>query len=76
VKGQELPVQAKILSIAEAYDMMTGAYPFHPALTEDQAIEELKANSDSQFDGEIVRLFIDRVLQGGGEQRPALEAAQ
>lgn len=76
VKTAQLPVQAKILSIAEAYDMMTGAYPFHPALTEDQAIEELKANADSQFDGEIVRLFIDRVLQGGGARHPALRAAQ
>ncbi len=66
----ELPLQSRILSVAEAYDMMTGPYPFHPALTVDQAIEELKANADSQFDGEIVRVFIERVLQGNAEIRP------
>ncbi len=70
----ELPLQAKILSVAEAYDMMTGPYPFRPALSVDQAIEELKAHADSQFDGEIVRVFIERVLQGNAEVRSTFHA--
>ncbi len=68
VNAKELPIEARILSVAEAYDMMTGAYPFSPVLTVDQAIRELESNSDSQFDGDIVRVFIDRVLQGADEQ--------
>jgi diguanylate cyclase (GGDEF)-like protein/PAS domain S-box-containing protein len=76
VSAPELPLQAKILSVAEAYDMMTGPYPFRPALSEAQAIEELRANADSQFDGEIVRVFIERVLQGNGETRPSPRADQ
>ncbi len=63
----ELPLEVKILSVAEAYDMMTGKYPFSPVLSVDQAIKELEANADSQFDGKVVRVFIDRVLQAGGE---------
>jgi diguanylate cyclase (GGDEF)-like protein len=70
VNTETLPLEARILSVAEAYDMMTGAYPFSPALTVDQAIRELECNADSQFDGDIVRLFIDRVLQGNDEQHP------
>ncbi len=76
MSAAELPLQAKILSVAEAYDMMTGPYPFRPALSEAQAIEELQANADSQFDGEIVRVFIDRVLQGNAETRLSPRASR
>lgn len=76
MEATEVPLQTRILSVAEAYDMMTGPYPFHTALTVDQAIRELEAHADSQFDREIVRVFIDRVLQGNGDHHSPHRAAQ
>ncbi len=66
----DLPFEARILAVAEAYDMMTGKYPFGPAFTAEQAIQELERNAGSQFDAKVVRVFIDRVLRGGAPPGP------
>ncbi|HEX9026847.1 MAG TPA: PAS domain S-box protein [Clostridium sp.] len=62
LKDTEIPLQAKILSIAEAYDTMTNEYSYKAALSESEAIKELKLNSYTQFDGEIARIFVEKVL--------------
>jgi len=62
LKGTEIPLQARILSIAEAYDTMTNKYSYKTALSESEAIKELKLNSDTQFDDEIARIFVIKVL--------------
>ncbi|MHB9942213.1 diguanylate cyclase [Clostridium sporogenes] len=62
LKGEEIPLQSRIITIADAYDAMTSQRSYRNALQEEIAIEELKINSGTQFDPELVRIFIEKVL--------------
>jgi HD-GYP domain-containing protein (c-di-GMP phosphodiesterase class II) len=62
LKDFQIPLQSKILSVADAYDAMTNDFPYKIALTKSEAIKELKVNSDTQFDAEIARVFVEKVL--------------
>lgn len=57
--GEAIPLAARIMSVADAYDAMTSNRPYRKALTEQEAREELRVNAGSQFDPAIVRLFLD-----------------
>ncbi|HYE67642.1 MAG TPA: HD domain-containing phosphohydrolase, partial [Anaerovoracaceae bacterium] len=61
----EIPLQARILAIAEAYDAMRYGDLYKGFERENDAEEELIANSGTQFDGEIVEIFIKKVLKHG-----------
>ncbi len=61
LKGKDIPIQSRILSIAEAYDSMTHHHYKNPISVAD-AINELIVNSGTQFDEEIVKIFIDKVI--------------
>ncbi|HEX8854549.1 MAG TPA: diguanylate cyclase [Thermoleophilaceae bacterium] len=61
--GEEIPMEARILSVADAWEAMTSDRPYRRALTTDEARAELLACSGSQFDSEVVRAFL-RVLDG------------
>ena len=56
--GTNIPITARILAVADAFDAMTSSRPYRTARTHDVAIAELLRCSNSQFDGEIVRAFI------------------
>lgn len=62
LKGEEIPLQARIITIADAYDAMVSERSYRSALPEEVAIRELKLNAGTQFDSELVRLFIEKVL--------------
>ncbi|MEY8546454.1 HD domain-containing phosphohydrolase [Clostridium sporogenes] len=62
LKGEEIPLQSRIITIVDAYDAMTSQRSYRNALQEETAIEELKINSGTQFDPELVRIFIEKVL--------------
>lgn len=62
IKGEEIPVQSRILSILEAFDAMTSDKSYKKALTLDQAVAELEKNSGTQFDPYLVNVFIKKVL--------------
>jgi diguanylate cyclase (GGDEF)-like protein len=72
LKGTEIPLLSRILSIAEAYQAMTSFRPYRRPLTHEEAIEELKRNKGTQFDPELVDTFIliiskEKPIQGGAE---------
>lgn len=58
LKGKAIPLQARILSVADAYQAMTTPRPYRRALSKEEALGELKKNAGSQFDPEIVRMFV------------------
>ncbi|KUO70213.1 MAG: diguanylate cyclase [Clostridia bacterium BRH_c25] len=62
LKGKEIPLQARIIMVADAYDAMTSERAYRKPLAEDEVIEELKKNAGTQFDPEIVRIFIEKVM--------------
>ncbi|MDO8461404.1 MAG: diguanylate cyclase, partial [Deltaproteobacteria bacterium] len=61
LKGTEIPVGARILGIAEAWDTMTNDQPYRPALSMEKALEELHRGVGTQFDPDFAKLFIEMV---------------
>jgi len=62
LKGKEIPVEARIIAVADAYDAMTNERSYRKAMNTEAAINELSKYSGSQFDPEIVSVFINKVL--------------
>ncbi|MTI84655.1 MAG: diguanylate cyclase [Firmicutes bacterium] len=58
LKGEEIPIECRILSIADAYDAMTNNRPYRKALSHEEAIEELKLYAGKQFDPTLVKHFV------------------
>ena len=58
----EIPPLSKIIAVADAYEAMTANRPYKTTKTKEEALEELKKHSGSQFDEEIVDIFINKVL--------------
>jgi len=58
LKGNDIPLGARILSVADAFDAMTSERPYRERIDPEIAIEELKNKSGTQFDPMIVETFI------------------
>jgi diguanylate cyclase (GGDEF)-like protein/putative nucleotidyltransferase with HDIG domain len=58
LKGEEIPLEARILSISDAFSAMTSDRPHREALPYDEAIEELRRGSGTQFDPKLTEIFI------------------
>ena len=66
LKGDEISLEARIVSVVDAYDAMTTNRTYRPALTEEEAIRELRACAGSQFDERVVEALIEVLDQHGG----------
>lgn len=58
LKGEEIPIECRILAIADAYDAMTSDRPYRKAMDHLNAIAELKRCSGTQFDPWLVKTFL------------------
>jgi diguanylate cyclase (GGDEF)-like protein len=65
LSGDDIPVLARILAIADAYAAMTLDRPYRKPLTREQARAELEKGAGTQFDPELVRQFI-QILDARG----------
>lgn len=68
LKGEETPLECRILAVVDAYDAMTNDRPYQKAGNKKTAVEELKRCSGSQFDPEIVDIFIS-IIELGEKER-------
>jgi HD-GYP domain-containing protein (c-di-GMP phosphodiesterase class II) len=59
LRGSEIPLGARIVAIADAYDAMTHDRPYKRAMDHDSAVRELRRHAGTQFDPELVALFCD-----------------
>jgi len=59
LKGEEIPLSARILTVADVYDVLTSQRPYKVALSKDAARERLLSGSGTSFDPMIVRAFLN-----------------
>lgn len=62
LKGEAVHWKARVIAIADAYDAITSDRPYKKALSEAAAVDEIKKNAGTQFDPDIARVFIEKVL--------------
>ncbi len=65
LKGEDIPLIASVISIADAFDAMTTDRPYRKGFSKEQAVREIESLAGSQFNPEIARIFIG--LCRGGE---------
>src|SRR4051794_15400496 len=58
LRGEEIPLGARIVAVCDAYDAMTADRPYRAALDHDEACRELLAKAGTQFDARIVDVFL------------------
>ncbi|OOM16191.1 sensor domain-containing diguanylate cyclase/phosphohydrolase [Clostridium saccharobutylicum] len=61
LKGEEIPLLARIINVVDSYDIMTRDKIYRKAIDKKKAISELKKHAGKQFDPEIVRHLIDYI---------------
>jgi len=61
--GDMIPMGARIIAIADAYDTITSERSYKKARTPEEAFQELDRCGDAQFDRELVQLFISRLRE-------------
>src|SRR5665648_1073046 len=60
--GEQIPLLSRILAIVDSFDAMTNDRAYRSAMTKGEAIEEIRRNSGTQFDPDIVNIFIEKIL--------------
>jgi putative nucleotidyltransferase with HDIG domain len=64
LRGEKIPLEARILAVADSYDAMTSHRPYRKALSSREAIGELREEAGTQFDPRVVEAFC-AVLESG-----------
>jgi diguanylate cyclase (GGDEF)-like protein/putative nucleotidyltransferase with HDIG domain len=71
--GQKIPIESRIIAVADAFEAMTGSRPYRTTLTPEQALLELAAHSGTQFDPACVQALNELF---GGDELATAQAAE
>jgi diguanylate cyclase (GGDEF)-like protein len=74
LRAAEIPLGARIVAIADAYDAMIHDRPYRRAMSHDEAVAELRRHAGTQFDPELVTLFCDLFAAAPPAPDPAVVA--
>ncbi len=64
VEGEAIPAEARVLAVVDTFDAMTSDRSYRRALTQAQAIEEIERCAGTQFDPDVVRVFVQAWRDG------------
>ncbi len=64
IAGENIPLLSRIINLADSYDAMTSDRPYRKGLPIDKAVEEITRCMGCQFDPDLARIFIEKVIQG------------
>lgn len=59
LQGTDIPVEARLIALADAFDAMTSPRPYRRALTHERALAEICSCAGSQFDPDLAALFVE-----------------
>ena len=62
LKKEEIPLLSRIIAVVDSYDAMTNYRPYCDTLSVEAAIEEIRKCSGTQFDPDIAKVFVEKVL--------------
>ena len=74
VSGEQIPLAARMIAVAEAFDAMTTDRVYRPALSQERAMAELFRCAGSQFDPILVRQFVEMLEGDRGQLRKQVAA--
>lgn len=64
LKGEQIPLESRMIAIANFYELMTGERSYRETVTKEEATELLITLKGTQFDPELVDIFIEKVIRG------------
>lgn len=59
--GSEIPIYSRIIKLVDVYDALTSDRPYHVAVSPSEAVEYIMANAGSEFDPELVNVFMRKI---------------
>ncbi|HYR44913.1 MAG TPA: HD domain-containing phosphohydrolase, partial [Terriglobia bacterium] len=63
LKGESIPLESRIILIADTFDAITSDRPYRRAMSTSDALDELKRNAATQFDPALIEVAIDARTQ-------------
>jgi HD-GYP domain-containing protein (c-di-GMP phosphodiesterase class II) len=69
LKGEEIPLGARIVAVIDAYDAMTSDRPYRNKMSKEAAVQELKKCSGTQFDPYIVDTFLEIIEKNSSNKK-------
>ena len=73
-RGEEIPLEAQIVAVADAFEAMTSDRTYRPALGREAALQELRRGAGSQFDPAMVRAFVAVVERSAQDNGPSWDS--
>jgi HD-GYP domain-containing protein (c-di-GMP phosphodiesterase class II) len=61
IQGEEIPVECRLLAIADAYEALISARPYRRAFSHREAVEELQKHAGTQFDPQLLDIFLKMI---------------
>ena len=75
LKAEQIPLTARVFSVADSFDAMTSDRPYRGAMSIDRALSEIEVGAGTQFDPEVVRVFVGMVRDDPPEDDEAFQRA-
>jgi diguanylate cyclase (GGDEF)-like protein/putative nucleotidyltransferase with HDIG domain len=75
IAGGDIPAEARVLAVADAYEAMTADRPYRPALPRSTAEAELREGAGTQFDAAVVDALLRALRRGDGAAAGAADSA-
>ncbi len=67
LKGEDIPLAARIFAVVDVYDALTNDRPYRPAWPREKALDYIRNLSGRHFDPEVVRVFLSLIQEGKGD---------
>lgn len=61
--GEDIPIEARVISVADAYDAMTSPRPYRPPMSQRQVLGILQRGAGKQWDPDVVKVFLEMIAE-------------